>query len=356
MDLEEIILNAAYQSELQKDLKGAELNYRGLLDSFPDNAVAAHRLGRLLFTTGKHDEGMVWLKKAANGPSESADILFDLGVALEKSRRYADAADIFSRVAGLRAGHGEPLFRLGLVCEALGRNDQACKAYGSAVEAFRRAATAFPDERGHQQALADALANQGIISGQKRLILEAIDIYRRVVALNPALAEVFCSMGTALDEVGQVDEAIAAYVSAVHADPRFADAYRNLGIALSKVGHFVAAGEALQSALALDADNPSNHFNLSIHRLSQGDFQRGWEGYEYRWHLSPPPAPRRNFSQPQWSGENPSGKNHLAACRAGIGRQHPIPPLRADPCRTGGKGNSGIAELSVSARGNIAGC
>ena len=61
--------------------------------------------------------------------------------------------------------------------------------------------------------------------------------------------------------------------------------------------------------------------------LAMGDFERGWEEYEWRWKLGDcPPA---EFEQPVWSGAPFAARTVLLHTRAGAGRHHPVRPVRA---------------------------
>lgn len=319
MDLESIIFDAAQQCENQGDFSGAILNYRGLLDSFPDNAVAAHRLGRLLFSSGARCEGLEWLKKAASDQTDVADIQFDLGVALAQLHKYGEATSALSCAVELRPDHGEALFRLGLAFQQLKSTDRACDVYRRAIAVFRQSAATAPQDAKSLQALADSLCNLGILQRQSSLIGEAVAVYRRVIALDTTSAEAFCSLGTALTELQSLDAAVHAYLAAIAVRPNFTEAYRNLGIALTRVGRLERAGHAFQNALALTPESPVNHFNLAMHRLGEGDYRQGWAGYEYRWKLEPPPMPRRDFDQPMWDGEPLAGKTILLHAEQGLG-------------------------------------
>ena len=66
-----------------------------------------------------------------------------------------------------------------------------------------------------------------------------------------------------------------------------------------------------EHALALKPNLPEGHSNLGALQLLLGDFERGWEGYEYRMLAGDrckADFPRR---RPIWNGEPISGKKLL---------------------------------------------
>ncbi len=58
-------------------------------------------------------------------------------------------------------------------------------------------------------------------------------------------------------------------------------------------------------------------WNRAIAWLTQGDFERGWAEYEWRWKRSE--AKTRHFPEPRWDGSALEGKTILLWCEQGLG-------------------------------------
>ena len=85
---------------------------------------------------------------------------------------------------------------------------------------------------------------------------EAVDIFRRAVALDPASAESHCSFADALFQIGPAKEAEAHYRQAITLRPGLARAHLGLAMALRAQRRAVEAEASCRAALAIDPDSP----------------------------------------------------------------------------------------------------
>ena len=83
---------------------------------------------------------------------------------------------------------------------------------GQAVEAFRRALALRPD-------FAEAYTNLGNVLQGKEAFEEALEAYRQAISLRPDLAEAHANMGAALESLGRLKVAIDSYSVAVKLNP-----------------------------------------------------------------------------------------------------------------------------------------
>ena len=98
-----------------------------------------------------------------------------------------------------------------------------------AMDAYRRALALDP---GH----ADAHVNLGRLLQESNRAPEAVLQYREALRLNPSHATAAFNLGTALEDLRKPSEAIAAYRRAVALDERLADAHYNLSRLYEKSG------------------------------------------------------------------------------------------------------------------------
>src|SRR5262249_12312262 len=80
---------------------------------------------------------------------------------------------------------------------------------------------------------------------------EAIDCYKKAVALDPKDGTARFNLGIALMDKGEVDGAIASYQKAVELEPKKADQHEALAQALLRRGRYADARDAMTRALAL---------------------------------------------------------------------------------------------------------
>ena len=102
--------------------------------------------------------------------------------------------------------------------------------------------------------------------------------------------------------------------------PDYAEALSNRGNTLQELQRFEEALASYDRALALRPDFAEAHFNEALCRLLIGDFDRGWEEYEWRWETGQLRKGKRNFAQPLWLGSNEiTGKTILLHAEQGFG-------------------------------------
>jgi len=180
---------------------------------------------------------------------------------------------------------------------------------------------------------------------------EAIDLYQRILATNPAFEPAWINLGVALRAEGQVSASIGCLRRGTALKPDDAGAMSNLGNALRAAGRLDEAVQCHEAARALDPETGSyiyNHalvlrdqgkfgealrnFDKAVARgydtaelkwdralalLLQGDLRPGFAEYEWRWKI--PDAKPRGLDKPAWNGENLSGKTLLVYAEQGFG-------------------------------------
>lgn len=94
----------------------------------------------------------------------------------------------------------------------------------------------------------------------------------------------------------------------------------NLANAEMELGNSKAAIKSYQKAIDLEPDNASYHWNLANAYLSVGEYEKGWEEYEWRWkQFHAFDAIRQRFNKPLWQGEDLNNKTILLYCEQGAG-------------------------------------
>jgi tetratricopeptide (TPR) repeat protein len=92
---------------------------------------------------------------------------------------------------------------------------------------------------------------------------EAVEAYRRVVAIDPDYAAAWNNLGLLHHRLGHYGEARTAYESALRADGRCAEAAYNLGSLFEDLGELLASIQQYRVALSVSPDYADAHFNLA---------------------------------------------------------------------------------------------
>ncbi len=139
----------------------------------------------------------------------------------------------------------------------VGTELQAAGQLDEAVEQYRRVLALTPDDALAHSNLGTALAAQGRLD-------EAVGHYERALALTPGDADTHSNLGNALLSLGRTAEGVASLRRAIDIDPASAEAHAALGIALHDGGELDDAIVHLRRAIDLGAASAELHNRLGI--------------------------------------------------------------------------------------------
>jgi uncharacterized protein (TIGR03032 family) len=162
----------------------------------------------------------------------------------------------------------------------------------------------------------------------------AIDAYRQCVAIDPTFPNVRYNLGVALGDAEQYDEARLHLEQVIDSEPERAEAYNSLGHVANGRGKPHEAVRHYETAIDLQPEYAQAHFNLGMTLLKLGDFERGWQEYDWRWKT-------RQFlpfqcPHPKWDGSAIRDKTLLIHAEQGAGDAIQFArylPLAAERCR-----------------------
>ena len=195
-----------------------------------------------------------------------------LGTLLASSGRFSEAEKYFQRSIILNSSFVAAYVSLGVTLENLNRLQEA-KFYF--LEATRLAAK---DSRTHYN-LARFLQGQDDLDGAELA-------YRLALEYSPSNIQVLVNLSETLKDVGKFEEALTICDRAIAAEPTHARA----------------------------------HWNRSLQKLRLGQFEEGWQEYEWRWRYSDFPTRKVEMIQPTWLGQKPiGGRTILVHSEQGLG-------------------------------------
>lgn len=111
---------------------------------------------------------------------------------------------------------------------------------------------------------------------------DAVDAYRRVVAIDPTYAAAWNNLGLLLHRMGRYEDARRAYLSALEHDDSLCEAAYNLGSLCEDLSDVEQAIRHYRMALELAPDYADAHFNLAaaLARAGRADeASRHWQRY-----------------------------------------------------------------------------
>ena len=249
----------------------AEELCRPILAERPNDIVALQCAAFAAMRAGKPDQAVPFLQRATKAKRGDAGLLSNLGVALKAARRLEEAEEVYRKALKADSNSGQTWFNLGNTLKEMKRHDEAEAAYRRSI----------------------ATGNCGDGSA------------------------VYCNLGMLLEGRGDYDAAITAYRQALGARPGSPMLHFNLGNALRGKLALDEAVRAYDRALQLQPNYPDATLNQSLAFLQQGDFARGFAGFEAR--LDTNEVVRRGFHRPLWRGEPLAGRCLLLHAEQGYG-------------------------------------
>jgi len=127
-----LYLGHAYAAANKPALAGQ--NFREALDRTPNSSTVQNDYGNFLQRQGKLRDAIPAYQAALHEDPGSADILNNIGAAHYKLKDYAQAEEYLIKATRARPDHDRAWTTLGLVYEALGRDQKARDAFAKAVQ------------------------------------------------------------------------------------------------------------------------------------------------------------------------------------------------------------------------------
>jgi Tfp pilus assembly protein PilF len=147
-----------------------------------------------------------------------------------------------------------------------------------------------------------ALHLLGIVAFKQGDGAEAARLIEQSITLAPTVPLYHRNIGEIFRVLGRLDDALVAGRRAAALAPDDVHCYHNLSVLhyhRLELDEAIACGER---ALALDPNFPGAHFGIAEAALLRGDFERGWDEYEWRQKLANSPPLLPPTDKAQWNG------------------------------------------------------
>lgn len=133
----------------------------------------------------------------------------------------------------------------------------------------------------------DHLFQQAVQHHQAGRLVDALMVYRQVLALQPRHPQCHYNLALALQFLNQTDAAIASYQSAIEINPGFAEAHNNLGNIFQNLERLDDARQSYSRALASNSRLPQAQFNLGLILKKQKRFSLAVEHFQAAIEIAP---------------------------------------------------------------------
>jgi tetratricopeptide (TPR) repeat protein/TolB-like protein len=258
---------------LQSELDGRRL--AAALGDEPSSLEAYALYGRAVWDQGlgnkeAHERAIALLTKALDVEQNFALARVALGVSLYATGNRWKASGEFRKAIQINPRLAEAHRLLGdmLVSSPRRPYDQAILAYAAALEIW-------PDYVEARVGIGDARQAKGEFD-------EAIEEYKKAIALEPENARVHYGMGKIYYNEKQLyHEAVVEYQQAIALDPRLIDAYLSLGEMYEEKGLYKEAVASYDRVLAMEPKHPGAMYGLALsyEKLDVNKAKQQWERY-----------------------------------------------------------------------------
>ena len=270
-------------------------------------ALTLHQAGQLAQAQALYD-------RVLQLQPENFDALHLSGLIAFQSKNPARAVELINRALATSSHDEVPLnpgfisvyVNRGLALAALNQHDSAIASFDHAIRLDPRIAHT------HQ--------HRGISLHALGRYTEAASSYRQAIVLDPECAEAHHYLGSSLIQLRQHEAAIASIDQAIALKPGLAEAYVNRALAFHEIRQHQLAKENYRQAIVLQPKLRIAHRNLSHLYLQLGDYENGWEEFEWRLRKDDGEGLQRTFKEPRWFGrESLAGKTVLLHSEQGLG-------------------------------------
>jgi tetratricopeptide (TPR) repeat protein len=236
------------------EFQAALTSYEKALSIAPNFYKALVNKGAVLIDLSKYDDAEIALRRAIAINKDFPDPYLNLAIALRNNNLLDAALQVTSEMIERFNKYPPTFFENGKILAALNFFDDAYIAFNNAIELNRSYVAAYYE--------------CGLILRKMKKIDEAILYFEKSIQIKTDYADAYVEIGNIWQDKNQISKALDCYDKAIELNQNFAEAYWNKALAL----------------------------------LYSGDYQKGWDLYDWRWNLKK--FMNCDFPMsPSWNGE-----------------------------------------------------
>ncbi|MGA2581758.1 MAG: tetratricopeptide repeat protein [Tepidisphaeraceae bacterium] len=313
--------------------------YRRAIALRPDYPEALSNLGNVLRSQFNAREAAEVCRRATELRPNFAEAWNNLGNAYSDLRMFNQAIDSYKKALALKPDFAQAVNNLGGALQDVNKIEEAIACYRKALvlspnyaDAYNNLAHALNVKGDNQESLEmcrkaiqlraefpEAYNMLGNTLNDLQRPYEAVEALRHAIALRPEYAEAHNNLGNSYYELDRIDEAMDEYRLSLKYNPNYFQALNNYGNALHSIGQLDEAIEYCRRAVRLRPSFPAAHWNLALVQLIRGDYQEGWEEYEWRWKVKELRPPKLILPKDAWTNQDIRGKKLVVYVEQGYG-------------------------------------
>ena len=240
-DFVDALVSSAAAREANRDLAGAEADYRGAIALDPTNVTARRRLLRVLLLADKAEEAEKEARALLEISPNDLDVREQLGVLLLRSGRTDEAIGELKAVAKAAPDRLTVHRHLGRVYWDLKNGASAEREYEAAVRIDPK--------------FVEGWVNLGYLRAEAGRTKEAVEALEVAAKLSPDNAVLHFLRGVCYNQMASYPDAAAAFSRSLELRPKNSEALHGLGVALERQGKIDEAADTFRQLLTVAPDD-----------------------------------------------------------------------------------------------------
>jgi tetratricopeptide (TPR) repeat protein len=260
--------------------------------------------GNDLFCNGQLESAIINYKEAIKLNPDCQQAYFNLGLIYSQQKNHQDALLYYLKACDLCKTYTKALVQAG-------NSYRELKEYDNAITFYKKGLLIDQNSFDCFVGLARTQQNMGRFE-------ESIFNFKAALAIKPHDTHTMLEFANTLNMANHTHHALEVYHKILQILPNNTSTLYNIAYTLKKLNRIEEALPYYDKVLSLEPDHSEAHFGLGLAFLAQGNFERGWQEYEWRWKREGQGGPRM-LSKPLWDGASLNNKTILLHAEQGLG-------------------------------------
>ena len=200
----------------------------------------SYELGKKTFDEKNYTEAQIYLEEVLKEKDSFADVYNMLGFIYYSAGKQADAIECFKKALKINPNYTEVSLNLSVAYNEMGEFDKARDIYAKAKDAGAVGSTSYLDPYAKGK-LANMHTDLGAIYQDLGFYKEAVDEYKKAIALRPTFADIKNQLGVVYRDMRDYSKSVRELEEAININPEYIPARINLGITYYTMGHIEKA-------------------------------------------------------------------------------------------------------------------
>jgi len=185
------------------------------------------------------------------------------------------------------------------------------KKFDESIEYINKSLAKDPDNLG-------TLISLGCAQSSSKDYKNSITSFNKVIKKKSDISQVHFYLGEAYRQLEKYEKSLESFKECLRLTPDHIGCQMMIGVIYEELKRFNQAIDFYKSCIDTYPEYIAPHVNLGMCLLLTGNYEEGWDEYEWRLKL-PKEIYQKEFKKPKWNGEDLDNKKLLIICEQGFG-------------------------------------